>query len=295
MAELINTLEDLQNTGSIAPQSSLLFVDDGSRDQTWQQIYNATQHYTSDKPVRVRGLKLSRNCGHQTALMAGLSHVKTDVSISIDADLQDDTRCISRMIEKYRQGNDIVYGVRDDRSDDTFFKRSTAHAFYKIMELMGVRQVSNHADFRLLSQRALHALLSYNENMRYIRGIIPLLGYPSDKVFYKRKERLAGETKYPLSKMLSLALEAITSLTVTPLRIISFLGFLTCFLSSLGGIYVITQEIHGKTLPGWASLETSIFFLGGVQLLSLGIIGEYVGRIYIETKKRPAFFIEEDV
>ncbi|MXV36942.1 MULTISPECIES: glycosyltransferase family 2 protein [unclassified Saccharibacter] len=295
LRHLEGVLRELITAEKISPSSYILFIDDGSKDTTWQQIHKATQRSLSPSNPAVHGVKLSRNYGHQTALMAGLSRVNTDISISIDADLQDDIHCIALMIEKYQQGSDIVYGVRKDRSNDTIFKRSTAELFYKIMELMGVKQVSNHADFRLLSRRALQALLSYKENMRYIRGIVPLLGYPSERVFYKRKERTSGETKYPLSKMLSLSLEAITSLTITPLRVISALGLLTCLLSGVGGVYVLIKALCGATLRGWASIELSIFFLGGIQLLSLGIIGEYVGRIYLETKKRPSYFIEEEI
>lgn len=290
LSQLGECLSDLIKKKKIQPQSYILFVDDGSRDDTWTQIKAATQ-----KCSFVRGVKLSRNRGHQIALMAGLSRADTDVTISIDADLQDDIRCIPIMVEKYSQGMDIVYGVRNDRSSDSLFKRMTANGFYWLMAKMGVQQVANHADFRLLSRRALQGLLAYKEQNLYIRGVVPLVGYPSDKVFYSRSSRIAGESKYPFRKMLALAMEGITSLTVAPLRLISVLGFLTCFLSILGSIYVVVRKYFGEAIEGWASVEISIFFLGGVQLLCLGVIGEYIGKIYMEVKKRPKFLIQEEV
>lgn len=290
LSQLGECLSGLIKKKKIQPQSYILFVDDGSRDDTWTQIKAATQ-----KCSFVRGVKLSRNRGHQIALMAGLSRADTDVTISIDADLQDDIRCIPIMVEKYSQGMDIVYGVRNDRSSDSLFKRMTANGFYWLMAKMGVQQVANHADFRLLSRRALQGLLAYKEQNLYIRGVVPLVGYPSDKVFYSRSSRIAGESKYPFRKMLALAMEGITSLTVAPLRLISVLGFLTCFLSLLGSIYVVVRKYFGEAIEGWASVEISIFFLGGVQLLCLGVIGEYIGKIYMEVKKRPKFLIQEEV
>lgn len=223
LAELSKIINNLVEKGKITSESYMLFIDDGSKDDTWEQIEKAS----SDSLI-VRGVKLSRNKGHQIALMAGLSVVDTDVSISIDADLQDDTSCIEQMIDKYMEGNEIVYGVRNDRSTDTAFKRATANGFYKLLSMMGVNQVSNHADYRLLSKRALNSLLQYKEQNVYLRGLIPLIGFKSDKVFYSRSERIAGESKYPLKKMLALAIEGITSLSVTPLRLISALGFITC-------------------------------------------------------------------
>lgn len=285
---LKNILIDLISKQKIQESSHILFVDDGSKDNTWSQIKQA-----AGQSSYVQGLKLSRNRGHQTALIAGLSAVETDVCISIDADLQDDTKCIEQMIDKYMQGNDIVYGVRNDRSTDSFFKRNTANIFYGSMSAMGVNQVENHADYRLLSKRALIALLEFKEQNLYIRGLIPLLGFYSDKVFYTREERIAGESKYPLKKMLALAIEGITSLTVTPLRLICGMGFLTCFLSFLAIIYILIAKFSGHAVEGWTSVIISIFFLSGVQLLSLGVIGEYIGKIYMETKQRPKFFIDE--
>ncbi|WP_455813018.1 glycosyltransferase family 2 protein [Pseudomonas graminis] len=290
LSELSFILNDLISQQKIKPGSFILFIDDGSKDDTWKLIKKSS---IDKKPVR--GLKLSKNQGHQVALMAGLSVVESDICISIDADLQDDTRCIYAMVEKYISGNDIVYGVRNDRSSDSFFKRLSANTFYKFMSYMGVNQVENHADYRLLSKRALDSLLTYKERNIYIRGIVPLLGFPSDKVFYSRAERLAGESKYPLRKMIGLAIEGVTSLTVTPLRIISSLGFITCIMAIMASVYALFEKVQGRTLEGWTSVMISIFFLGGVQLICLGVIGEYIGKIYIETKGRPKYFIEENV
>lgn len=286
--ELKKILTNLMEQNRISSKSYVLFVDDGSKDDTWSQIEKASQ-----ESELVRGIKLSRNKGHQIALMAGLSVVTTDISISIDADLQDDTNCIYEMIDKYIKGADIVYGVRNDRSSDTSFKRGTANIFYRLMSKLGVEQVENHADYRLLSKRALEAFLQYKEQNVYIRGMIPLIGFKSEKVFYSRSERIAGESKYPLKKMLALALEGITSLTIAPLRLISVVGFFTCGITAFAGFYVLINKLFGNTVEGWTSLMIAIFFLGGVQMLSLGIIGEYVGKIYIESKNRPKFFIEE--
>lgn len=285
---LLSKLAELVDDKKIKPNSYVIFVDDGSSDGTWGLIKDA-----SNEIFNIRGVKLSKNQGHQIALLAGLSHVDTDVSISIDADLQDDTSCINKMIEEYINGNDIVYGVRNDRSSDSFFKRFTANSFYKVMSKLGVNQVENHADYRLLSRRALNSLLQLKERNIYIRGMVPLIGYPSSKVSYKRSERFAGESKYPLRKMLSLAVEGVTSLTVTPLRLISILGFLTCLISLLAILYAFIQNLEGNVIEGWTSVMISIFFLGGVQLVCLGVIGEYIGKIYLETKGRPKYFVEE--
>lgn len=288
LAELSKIINNLVEQEKIKPESYILFIDDGSKDDTWFQIENA-----SHTNALVRGIKLSRNKGHQIALLAGLSVVDTDIIISIDADLQDDTNCIYKMVDKYMQGYEIVYGVRNDRSTDTKFKRGTAHLFYSLMTKLGVEQTENHADYRLLSARALNSLKQYKEQNVYLRGMIPLIGFKSDKVFYTRSERIAGESKYPFKKMLALALEGITSLTVTPLRLISIIGFITCIISALVGVYVLIDKLFGNTVDGWTSLMIAIFFLGGIQMLSLGIIGEYVGKIYIESKNRPKFFIEK--
>ncbi|WP_241622267.1 glycosyltransferase family 2 protein [Rosenbergiella australiborealis] len=288
LSTLSDILDNLITENKISKNSYIIFVDDGSRDNTWNLIEESSANNSY-----VQGVKLSRNCGHQRALMAGLSTVKTDISISIDADLQDDTRCILQMVEKYRQGNDIVYGVREDRSTDSTFKRGTANAFYKFMSLMGVNQIENHADYRLLSRRALESLMQFKEQNIYIRGMVPMIGYQSDKVFYSRNERLEGESKYPLKKMLALAIEGITSLTVTPLRLIAALGFLVSMLALIMSIYTLIQKLHGDVIEGWTSVMVSIFFLGGIQLLCLGVIGEYIGKIYLETKSRPKYFIEK--
>ncbi|WP_413535079.1 glycosyltransferase family 2 protein [Rahnella inusitata] len=288
--ELSLRIEDMIYKGKIDKGSHIVFIDDGSKDKTWRLIEIAS----SEKDL-VKGIKLSRNKGHQTALMAGLSVcTDSDITVSIDADLQDDSSVIEQMVDAYSAGYDIVYGVRNDRTSDTFFKKFTAESFYKLMTLLGVNQVSNHADFRLLSKRALNSLLQYKEQNLYIRGLIPLIGYPSDKVFYSRSERVAGESKYPLRKMLSLALEGITSFSVTPLRIVSALGFMISILSSIGVLYTLIQYFLGHTVSGWASVILAVLFIGGVQMLCLGVIGEYVGKIYMESKKRPKFFIEDD-
>lgn len=278
-------LQELTTTGEISADSYLLFIDDGSRDDTWQQIAAA-------QSAQIRGIKLSRNAGHQTALMAGLSAIDSDISISIDADLQDDIACIPQMIAAYKFGSDIVYGVRNDRSSDSAFKKHSANSYYKIMGWLGVQQIPNHADYRLMSRRAVNALLAYKENNLYLRGMIPLLGFPSSQVYYQRKERLAGESKYPLRKMLALALEGITSHSIIPLRLISLLGITTSLITFLFGIYAIIIKFSGGAVDGWTSLILSIFFLGGIQLICLGIIGEYIGKIYLESKHRPKYFIE---
>lgn len=287
--ELSSRINEMINKGKLDKNSHIVFVDDGSKDATWKLIEEAS-HINKI----VKGVKLSRNKGHQTALMAGLSSCTgSDITVSIDADLQDDTTVIEKMVDSYLSGHDIVYGVRDDRTSDSFFKKFTAETFYKVMTKLGVNQVENHADFRLLSKRALEALLQYKEQNLYIRGLIPLIGYPSDKVYYSRSERAAGESKYPLKKMISLALEGITSFSVTPLRMVTAIGFTISILSSLGVIYTLFQYFLGHTVSGWASMILAILFIGGVQMLCLGVIGEYIGKIYMESKKRPKHFIEK--
>lgn len=289
LESLSKILIDLISQHKINKNSYILFVDDGSSDLTWSLVKKAVE-----KGDKVKGIKLSKNQGHQIALLAGLSFINTDISISIDADLQDDINAIYKMIEEYYIGNDIVYGVRSDRSSDSRFKRITANSYYKFMSIMGVYQVENHADFRLLSNRANKSLLKYNESNIYIRGIIPLLGYRSSKVFYSRKKRVAGQSKYPIKKMLSLAVEGITSFSIMPLRIISVLGFITCLSAILISLYALIQKFEGHVIEGWASIMISIFFLGGIQLISIGVIGEYIGKMYLESKKRPKYFIEEE-
>lgn len=290
LSSLSSLLNELISRDKICKTSKIIFIDDGSKDDTWNLINLAVKENNF-----VSGVKLSRNKGHQTALMAGLSVVTTDISISIDADLQDDISCIPQMIDEYLNGADIVYGVRSDRSTDVFFKRLTANTFYKFMSKLGVEQIENHADFRLLSRRALEALLKYEEQNLYIRGIIPQLGYKSTKVYYSRSERTAGESKYPLKKMLSLAIDGVTSLSVTPLRLVSLLGFSISLISFLMIIYSLFSYFSGNTVSGWASVIIALSFLGGVQMLCLGVIGEYVGKIYLESKKRPKFFIEKHI
>ncbi len=288
LRQLSETLERLRQAKKISDTSCLLFVDDGSRDKTWQMICDANRDYDN-----IRGLKLSQNRGHQRALWAGLEHAETDIVVSIDADLQDDITVIDKMVDAYLAGNDIVYGVRENRATDTVFKRVTATYFYKLMRILGVNQIENHADFRLLSALALKSLLSYKEENLYIRGLIPLVGFKSVKVYYTRKSRNAGDSKYPLSKMLALALEGITSLSITPLRVIALTGFIISLLSCVAAVYAIVEKLLGSTVEGWSSMMIAIFFLGGIQMLSIGVIGEYIGKVYLEVKHRPKYFIEK--
>lgn len=289
LTELQYVLNHLSKLRKISSNSYILFVDDGSRDDTWQQIKYASREYHN-----VRGIKLSCNKGHQIALIAGLKASDADITISIDADLQDDTNAIEKMVDEYFLGNEVVYGVRDDRSSDSFFKRNTATIFYKTMTFLGVKQIEHHADYRLLSRNALESFLKFSERNIYIRGIIPLIGFKSSQVYYSRKERLAGESKYPLRKMLGLAIDGITSLSIKPLRIISVSGLIVSLSSFVIGCISIFQKIMGQTIEGWASVMVGLFFVGGIQLLCIGIIGEYIGKIYVEAKQRPLFFIEEN-
>mgnify|MGYP003600753450 CR=1 FL=1 len=286
---LKQVLYTLISSSMISDKSNILYVDDGSTDGTWEQIVFASNE------KNVNGLKLSRNCGHQTALLAGLRHADADMNISIDADLQDDVNVIRLMVEKFLNGADVVYGVREDRSTDSYIKRQTASIFYSLMSKMGVEQVNNHADFRLLSRRATEALLDFDESNIYIRGIIPKLGFNSDYVYYSRLKRTAGESKYPFSKMLSLAVQGITSNTTFPLRFIALTGLLISLVSLFAILIILIQKMMGHTVTGWASITVGQFFLGGVQMLSLGIIGEYVGKIYLETKKRPKYFVDKEI
>ncbi|MCD8331071.1 MAG: glycosyltransferase family 2 protein [Oscillospiraceae bacterium] len=283
-------MQTLMGRGEISPQSRVLLVNDGSKDGTWELI---RQLHRQDSLFS--GVDLSRNRGHQNALLAGLMTAmeRCDVAISMDADLQDDIDAVDAMLEKYRQGCDVVYGVRSSRQSDSFFKRFTAEGFYRLMNAMGAESVFNHADYRLLSRRALEALAQFKEVNLFLRGIVPLVGYTSATVEYQRGERFAGESKYPLKKMLSFAAEGITSMSVRPIRYVSLLGLLI-FLVSLGIlIYSIIQWARGQTVMGWASIMCSIWAVGGLILLSLGVIGEYVGKIYLEAKGRPRFLIRE--
>jgi glycosyltransferase involved in cell wall biosynthesis len=280
----------LTAAGKISPESRVVFVNDGSKDRTWELIQALHQ-----ENKLFRGICLSRNRGHQNALLAGLMTVREecDAAISLDADLQDDVNAIDEMVDKYAEGYDVVYGVRSSRKKDTFFKRTTAQGFYKVMRAMGVETVYNHADYRLMSRRALEALSEFEEVNLFLRGIVPLVGFKSTQVTYERGERFAGESKYPLKKMLAFATEGITSMSVRPIRLITTLGFLV-FLFSLGVlVYSIVRKFTGYTVPGWAFLAVSIWALGGVQLLAIGVIGEYIGKIYLETKHRPKFIVAE--
>lgn len=283
-------LDALEASGRIAPGSGILFVDDGSRDATWDVIQGLAAH-----DPRVRGIRLSRNRGHQNALLAGLMEVRAtaDVAISIDCDGQDDVRAMERMVDAYRDGCDVVYGVRSSRDTDTFFKRSSAHAFYRLMRAMGVETVFDHADYRLLSRRVLDALVEFEEVNLYLRGMVPLIGFTSTTVAYERAPRRAGESHYPLGRMLALALDGVTSLSVRPIRIITGLGLAVSLVSFLGVVWAVCVSIAGWSVAGWASLICIMCFLGGIQLLSIGIIGEYVGKAYLETKRRPRFIVGE--
>lgn len=283
-------LSTLVKAGKIDPESRIIFVNDGSKDRTWEII----RRLHEEDPV-FGGINLSRNRGHQNALLAGLMTVKdhADMAISMDADLQDDINAIDEMVEKYLNGIDIVYGVRSSRAKDTFFKKATAEGFYKLMNTMGVNTVFNHADYRLMSKRALEGLAEFREVNLFLRGIVPMIGYSTDVVYYERGERFAGESKYPLGKMLSFAIEGITSLSTKPIRMITFLGFFI-FLVSIGIlIYSLVRHFMGATIVGWTTLMVSVWAIGGLILLSLGVVGEYIGKIYLETKARPRFLIEE--
>lgn len=285
-------LKQLQDTGVISESSYLLFVDDGSTDQTWQLICS----YAA-KSNQVRGLRQSRNRGHQNTVLAGLleSIDACDITISIDADGQDDLNAMDEMITAFLDGADVVYGVRNDRSTDSFFKRFTAESFYRVLNAMGVQAVFNHADYRLISARVLKEFANFKEVNLFLRGMVPLVGFKSTSVYYSRAPRLAGESHYPLSKMLSLAIDGITSLSVKPLRFVTGLGLAVSVLAFLLLAWIITVFFLGKAIPGWASMTAIVAFMSGIQLLSLGIIGEYVGKIYLESKGRPRYIISERI
>ena len=274
----------------ISPDSQIVFVNDGSKDQTWEIIQKLHKEHSF-----VSGINLSRNRGHQNALLAGLLTVKdnADIVISMDADLQDDINAIDEMIKENQKGIDVVYGVRSSRKKDSFFKKHTAQLFYKLMKWFGVDIIYNHADFRLMNQKALNALEGFSEVNLFLRGIIPLIGFKSSIVYYERGERFAGESKYPLSKMLSFAIDGITSFSVRPLRLIFTLGLIILIISIVIMFYSLIVKLLGKTVDGWTFLSISIWFIGGLQMLSIGIIGEYIGKIYHETKRRPRFIIDE--
>jgi glycosyltransferase involved in cell wall biosynthesis len=283
-------LRALISAGKISPQSRVLFVNDGSKDRTWEVI----QALHRENGLFC-GADLSRNRGHQNALLAGLmtARERADMVVSMDADLQDDVDAVDAMVDKYLDGVDIVYGVRSSRKTDTFFKRTTAEAFYRMMDLLGAETVFNHADYRLMSKRALDGLAQFTEVNLFLRGIVPMIGYRTDTVEYERGERFAGESKYPLKKMLGFALEGVTSLSVKPLRMITGLGFLVFFVSLAMIVYNVVRWATGNTVTGWASLACSVWLIGGLILLALGIIGEYVGKLYMESKGRPRFLIRE--
>lgn len=271
----------------------MVFVDDGSKDKTWVSIEELSEVNTF-----VKGLKLSKNQGHQNALLAGMEYVadKCDCMISLDADLQQDENSIQEFLEKYLEGSEVVLGIRNDRKSDGLFKKITALGFYKLMDVMGVNVVKNHADYRLLSNRANKSLIQFEEVNLFLRGMVPLVGFKTDYVYFDVKDRFAGESKYTLSKMLGFAIDGITSFSVTPLRIISVIGFLVFFLSVVMGLYVFGAYLFtNDAVPGWASTVLPIYFIGGVQILSLGVMGEYIGKIYKETKKRPRYFIEKEI
>ncbi len=286
----LTKLCSLIDNGKIAPDSRILFVDDGSRDATWQIIQEL-----SKQDCHFIGIRQSRNRGHQNAVLAGLMEAKDqcDITISIDCDGQDDIDAMDRMVDEFHSGSEIVYGVRSSRKTDTVFKRATAQGFYKLLKSMGVDTVYNHADYRLVSSRVLHEFADFKEVNLFLRGMFPLVGFKSTCVYYERHERLAGESKYPLRKMLALAFEGITSLSIQPLRIIMGLGCLIAALSFIGVIWSIVVALMGDSVPGWASMTCIICFIGGVQLTCIGVLGEYIGKIYMEVKHRPRYIISE--
>lgn len=285
-------LNDMIKLGEIDKESFICYVDDGSKDNTW----NLIESFQNESSL-FKGIKLSRNFGHQNALLAGLMQLKdnADALVSMDADLQDDIELIKDFVQKYKDGYAIVYGVRDDRSKDSKFKRGTAEFFYKFQHLMGIETVHNHADYRLMSKKALDALSQFKEVDLFLRGIVPLLGFRSCSVHYARVERFAGETKYPFKKMLFFALDGITSFSIMPLRIITITGFILSGLSLLGILWTLFAKLFLSTAEGWTSTMISIFFIGGIQVLSIGIIGEYIGRNFEQGKARPRFIIEKEI
>jgi len=297
LAETTKRLDELfkrlVDAGEIDGESFICYVDDGSRDKTWEIIETI-----STQNPHFKGLKLSRNFGHQNALLAGLMQLKgsADALISMDADLQDDIELVWEFVAKFKQGYEIVYGVREDRSSDTGFKRRTAESFYKLQHIMGIETVHNHADYRLMSARALDALSEFKEINLFLRGIIPMIGFRSTSIYYTRSERFAGESKYPFKKMLFFALDGIASFSVMPLRFITITGFII-FVLSLGmiGWTLFDKFVLGGAVQGWASTMVSIYFIGGIQMISLGLIGEYLGRIFQQVKERPRYFIDKEI
>lgn len=277
-------------SGKISVDSRILFVDDGSEDRTWNLIKEYSSVYE-----HVCGIRLSKNCGHQNALLAGLMHVKSyaDIVITIDCDGQDDVESIEKMVDAYHDGCDIVYGVRSKREKDSFFKQTSANLFYKLMRAMGTEIIENHADYRLLSARVIRELEQFKENNLFLRGLIPLVGFKSTFVYYERKERMAGKTKYSLRKMAGLAFDGITSFSIQPLRMIMGIGAMVAILSFIGVVWAVVTALMGNTVAGWASMTCIICFVGGVQLICLGVLGEYIGKIYLEVKRRPRYIINE--
>ena len=292
MGEIHGLMEGLLRRDLISDASRIVLVDDGSKDKTWNLIKNRCRNDSM-----FHGIKLSRNQGHQNALLAGMMYAcgKCDCVITLDADLQDDINMIPEFVDKFKEGYHVVYGVRSSRGTDTGFKKNTAAFFYKLMNFLGAETVDDHADYRLMSDKALHALKEYKEINLFLRGIVPLLGFASTKVFYERKERIAGETKYPLKKMISFALDGITSFSVKPLRVISVLGVMCSGLSVLGLLYALISYFANVAVPGWTAIVCSIWLLGGIQLLCLGVVGEYIGKIFAEVKQRPRYIVEEIV
>ncbi len=286
----VDKINELTKKELISNESKVVFVNDGSKDRTWEIIRKMSEENTE-----VEGITLSRNRGHQNAVLAGLMEVRNncDITITIDCDGQDDIHAMNKMVEEYLNGCEIVYGVRDNRETDTVFKRVTAESYYKILKLMGAEVVYNHADYRLLSARVLQELAKYKEVNIYLRGMIPLVGFKSTSVYYKREERYAGKSHYPLSKMLSLAFDGITSLSIKPIRMIMGLGMFIAVLSFIGVVWSFVVRLAGNAVSGWASMTSIICFLGGIQLICLGVLGEYIGKIYMETKERPRYIISE--
>ena len=288
--QLTEKMNDLMARGLIAKESRIVYVNDGSKDNTWALI----ERYHKENPL-VNGVDLSRNRGHQNALLAGLMTVKdeADVVISLDADLQDDIHAIDRFLEKYYEGCEVVYGVRSARQTDTWFKRHSAQAFYKLMKFFGVDIVYTPADYRLMSRRVLHELAQYGEVNLFLRGLVPLVGFPSGVVEYERRERFAGTSKYPLKKMLSFALDGVTSFSIKPIRFITGLGLLIFVVSVLMLLYFLIVHWTGHTVAGWTSIMVSVWAIGGLQLLAIGVIGEYIGKTYLETKRRPRYIVKQ--
>lgn len=286
----LGKLISMIDAGKISSESRILFVNDGSKDATWSIITSLTE-----EDEHFSGISLAHNRGHQNALIAGLmeARLRADITISMDCDGQDDINCAEQMVDEYLKGNEIVYGVRNDRSTDTGFKRTTAEGYYGLLRLMGIEIIPNHADYRLMSSRVLNALMGYGEVNLFLRGIIPHMGFKSSIVYYSRAKRIAGTTHYPLKKMVALAIDGITSFSIKPLRMITFMGLFVALLSFIGIIYALVSAATGNIVEGWTSMTCIICFVSGIQMISLGIIGEYIGKIYLETKRRPRYIIDE--